>query len=235
MTPGVVCEDADLLVVDKPGNMVCHSPQRPGQVSLTEWVRKHGVATPRLINRLDRETSGLVVIAKNERAAKILGKQVLRRQVEKEYLAIVWGVVEEDRGIIDDPVGYAEQSLVYTKRGVDFADGLEAMTEYFVEERLREFTVLRLRPQTGRTHQLRVHLSSRGFPIVGDKVYGPDERLYLQFIREDVTDEMLAKLLLPRHALHAAYFGLRHPTSQQPVSWTAALPADLREFIEEHR
>jgi 23S rRNA pseudouridine1911/1915/1917 synthase len=231
--PRVILEDEDLLVVDKPGNLVCHSAQRPGQLSLATWVRERGL-TPRFVNRLDRETSGLVVVAKNERAAKLLGKQVLRREIAKEYVAICWGVIAQDTGLIDQPIGRTEDSPVYTKRVV-VAGGQPSTTEFFVQHRLPGFTVVRLRPQTGRTHQIRVHLAWLGHPIVGDKVYGPDERLYLQFIKEGVTDEMLGKLLLPRHALHAARVTLRHPGTQLPVTCEAAWPADLEQFIEEHR
>ena len=107
------------------------------------------------------------------------------------------------------------------------------MTGFAVERRLTGFTVVRLRPKTGRAHQLRVHMAWFGHPIVGDKVYGPDERLYLEFIAKGVTDEMLGKLLMPRHALHATAVTLRHPGTQQPVTHRAALPEDLQHFIAE--
>ncbi len=244
--PRLVFEDDDLLVVDKPGNMVCHSPQRPGQASLATWVRERGVVTPRLINRLDRETSGLVVIAKTERAAKRLGRQVRRREIEKEYLAICWGEIAADRGVIDQPIGLAEDSAVYTRRAVDPVAGKPSVTEFVVTARLpgtlacntcstlasKGWTVMRVRARTGRTHQVRVHLAWLGHPIVGDKVYGPDETLYLQFIERGVTAEMLEKLLLPRHALHAARVACRHPRTQEQVEFTAPLPADMEEFIE---
>jgi len=227
----LVFEDDDLLVVDKPGGLVCHSAQRAEFTSLAEWVREHGIETPRMINRLDRETSGLVVVAKNERAAKILGKQVLRREIAKEYVAICWGVIKADRGVIEQPIGLAPGAVVFTRREVR-ADGQACVTEWEVEQRLGGgFTVVRLRPRTGRAHQLRVHLQWLGHSIVGDKIYGSDEKLYLEFIAKGVTDEMLTKLLLPRHALHAARVTLRHPTSQQPVTFVAEWPADMREFI----
>lgn len=231
--PAVVFEDDDLLVVDKPGNMVCHSAQRPGQVSLADWVRERSV-TPRFVNRLDRETSGLVLITKNERAAKLLGKQVLRREVEKEYVAVCWGVFEKDTGTVDQPIGLTTDAAVYTKRVVDPVAGKASETEFAVEQRLRGFTVMRLWPRTGRTHQLRVHLSWLGHPIVGDKIYGPDERLYLEFIEKGVTDEILTKLLLPRQALHAAALTVRHPATQERVTFHAELPADMRQFINDH-
>ena len=249
--PVVVFEDDDLLVVDKPGGLVCHSASQPGQASLVDWVRAHGVATPRLLNRLDRETSGVVVVARNERAAKIVSKQMLRREIEKEYLAICWGQLAADRGVVDQPIGVTTDSVVYTKRVVDPQAGKACQTEFEVLERLsgagaeswsdcsmnlhQGFTVVRLRPQTGRAHQLRVHLGWLGHPIVGDKVYGPDERLYLEFIEKGVTAEMLQRLLLPRHALHAAAVTVRHPTSQERVTFRAPVPADMARFIEERR
>ncbi len=258
--PVVVFEDDDLLVADKPGGMVCHSAQRPGQPALVAWVRECGVTTPRLINRLDRETSGLVVIAKNERAGKILGKSVLRREIEKEYVAICWGEFEQDRGVVDKPIAISQNSAVYTKRVVVETGGKPSVTEYVVERRLRggsraearshnmdappsnvgapfqaRFTVVRLRPRTGRAHLLRVHMAWLGHPIVGDKVYGPDETLYLQFIRDGVTETMLGQLLLPRHALHAERVALHHPRTQEKMSFHAELPEDMQRFIEGHR
>ncbi len=225
--PVVVFEDDDLLVVDKPGNMACHSADRP---TLAGWLRGRGLATPRLMNRLDRETSGLVVVAKNERTAKSLGKQVLRHEIQKEYVAICWGEFAQDTGVVDSPIGITKDSVVYTKRVIDPA-GKPSVTEFAVEQRLPEFTVVRLKPRTGRAHQLRVHMASLGHPIVGDKIYGPDERWYLKFIENGVTGEMLDKLLMPRHALHAARLTLRQPS----VSFEASLPEDMERFIAEHR
>ena len=231
--PQVIFEDEDVLVVDKPGGMVCHSAQRVEYVSLAEWLREHGVETPRMINRLDRETSGLVVVAKNERAAKTLGKAVLRREIEKQYVAICWGEFAEERGVIDQPIGVSRTSVVYTKRVVDRAAGKPSATEFAVEERLRGFTVLRLTPRTGRAHQLRVHMAWLGHAIVGDKIYGPDETWYLQFIEKGVTSEMLEKLLLPRHALHAEHTAFLHPRTRETVGFHAPLPEDMATFIKE--
>lgn len=225
--PVVVFENDEMLVVDKPGQMPCHSSDRP---TLVGWLRARGIQTPRLINRLDRETSGLVLVAKNERAARNLGRQVLRREIEKEYVAICWGEFSQDAGRIEQPIAIRAGGPVFTRRIVDPA-GKASVTEFVVEQRLAGFTVVRLRPRTGRAHQLRVHLSWLGHPIVGDKIYGPDERLYLEFIQRGVTGDMLDRLLLPRQALHAARVTLRRP----PARFEAPVPEDMRSFIEGHR
>jgi 23S rRNA pseudouridine1911/1915/1917 synthase len=212
--PAVIFEDDDLLVVDKPAGMPCHSSDRP---TLTDWLRARGLATPRLVNRLDRETSGLVLVAKRE---------MPRGEIRKEYTAICWGDFAEEAGVVDRPIGITRDSVVYTKRVIDPA-GKPSRTEYQVVRRLRGFTVVNLVAHTGRTHQLRVHMASLGHPIVGDKIYGPDERLYLEFIEKGVTGEMLRQLLMPRQALHAGKIVLAGR------SFAAPLPEDMREFIEE--
>lgn len=245
--PQVIFEDDDLLVVDKPAPLVCHSASRPNHPTLAGWLREQGIDTPRMINRLDRETSGLIVVAKNERAAKNLGKAVLRREIEKQYVAICWGNIEQESGVIDQPIAVAKDSVVYSKRVVNREAGKPSVTEFEVEQGLRPtqagtpvpprvygadsgqgFTVVRLKPRTGRAHQLRVHMAWLGHPIVGDKVYGPDETPYLQFIQKGVTNEMLDKPLLPRHALHAESVSFRHPRTQQfsaPLMRTASFTA----------
>jgi 23S rRNA pseudouridine1911/1915/1917 synthase len=162
--------------------------------------------TPHLIHRLDRETSGLVVIAKNPAAARELGKIWETRAVQKEYRAIVHGHVAAEQGIIDAPLGKDESSIVAIKDCVR-SDGAAAQTEFFVERRFsREnsaFSLMRLIPHTGRKHQLRIHLAHLGHSIVGDKIYGGDPDLYLALVEGRLTDEQRARLRLPQHALHA--------------------------------
>ena len=173
---------------------------------------------------------------------------MLRREIEKQYLAICWGEFEQERGVIDQPIAVSKDSVVYTKRVVNQTAGKPSMTEFEVIKKLGRqrsyshdnkkaaprFSVVRLKPRTGRAHQLRVHMAWLGHPIVGDKVYGPDETLYLQFIEKGVTDEMLEKLLLPRHALHAERVAFRHPQTQEHCAFHAPVPDDLRTFIQEH-
>jgi len=213
--------------------MVCHSAQRPEQTSLAEWLREYGVPTPRMINRLDRETSGLVVVAKNEGTAKTLARPSCDARLKRNTSR--FATVKSPGERRDRSTDWVSQtSVVYTKRVVDVTAGQPSLTRYAVEKRLRNFTVVRLMPRTGRAHQLRVHLAWLGHPIVGDKVYGADETLYLQFIEHGLTNKMLEKLLLPRHALHAEGVSFIHPRTQQPCAFQANLPDDMRAFVEEN-
>ena len=186
------------------------------------------------MNRLDRETSGLVLVAKTAAAARDFGLLMQRRSLRKEYLAIVWGWPQWDQKLVDAPLdrqGKHQHSLIWLKQMIHAA-GAPAQTKFVVERRFRRstlsgdrFSIIRAIPRTGRTHQIRVHLATLGHPIVGDKIYGPDERLYLRFIETGWTDEFEQILLLPRHALHSAKLAI-----EDYREWTSALPPDLAEF-----
>ena len=211
----VLFEDSGLLVVCKPAGLVCHPTKTDEYSSLISRARLYLGAgwRPQLVNRLDRETSGVTVLAKTDEAARRLRKLWEGREVRKVYRAIVHGHVPLEYGCVQAPLGKDEQSRVAIKDRVR-ADGAAASTEYWVEQRFRkqvcsgaglsDFSLVRLEPRTGRKHQLRIHMAHLGHPIVGDKLYGGDEDLYLALVEARLTAEQRRQLLLPHHALHAA-------------------------------
>lgn len=203
----VIYEDDELLVINKPAGLVCHPTKGDEHSSLVGRLRLYlGAGRPaRLINRLDRETGGVIIAAKSCEATAALGRAWADRAVRKEYLAIVHGCPPEG-GKIDLPLGKDEASEIAIRDRVR-ADGAEARTAYWVVRRFEReegsFALVRVEPFTGRKHQIRIHLAHLGHPLVGDKLYGPDEMLYLAFVKGRLTDADRARLILPWQALHA--------------------------------
>jgi 23S rRNA pseudouridine1911/1915/1917 synthase len=237
----IVAESDDFIVVDKPPFLLVH-PTKPTSVPTLWSELKHLLAFEianggqvSIVNRLDRETSGLILVAKNGAAARRFGLMMQEQRIAKEYLAIIWGWPEWDCKLVDAPLarqGIHAPSLIWLKQTIHPA-GAPARTEFSIERRFRRgpagdcFSIVRARPETGRTHQIRVHLASLGHPIVGDKIYGPDEKLYLQFIETGWTPELEGRLLLPRHALHSSTL-----ETDGGERWTSQLPIDLDRFLD---
>src|SRR5262249_36891153 len=245
----IVDETDDYAVVDKPPFLLIHPTKPDGTRTLWQELRElfafeiAAGGQVSIVNRLDRETSGLVLVAKKADVARRFGLLMQRRQLKKEYLAIVCGWPDWERKIVNAPLvrrSKHQPSAIWLKQ-VIHQDGAPAQTEFRVEQRFfkrthsghilltEKFSLVRAVPLTGRTHQIRVHLASIGHPIVGDKIYGPDEHLYLRFIETGWTTELECQLLLPRHALHSAKLAI-----EGEHKWTSPLPADLLEFMVEN-
>ena len=228
----VIHEDGDLLVINKPADLVCHPTKGDAYSSLISRIRLYlGPVEAHLINRLDRETSGIVLVAKNGVVALELRRLWEERLVQKQYLAIVHGHVREMHGLIDASLGRDEQSQVAIKDCVR-ADGLAAQTEFELDRRFSrsegDFSLLRVSPVTGRKHQIRIHLAHYGHPIVGDKLYGGDENLYLDFVHKRLNDAQRQRLILPNQALHAS--GVRFTWRGQEMVFSAPPEAWFTKF-----
>ena len=221
MALAIVFEDADLIVIDKPVGLIVHPGAGNPDRTLLNGLLAHAPAlrnVPRagIVHRLDKDTSGLLVVAKNLTSQARLAEQLAARTVKRTYLAVVHGEPPA-RGVIDEPIG--RDPRVRTRMAV-IAGGREARTNYKVLERFDKAALLECRLETGRTHQIRVHLQHIKCPIVGDTVYRRGARAGVDF---------------PRQALHAAALELVHPRSGKLKDWSAALPADMKKLLAKLR
>ncbi len=225
----IAYEDADLVVLDKPPGMVVHPAPGHARGTLVHALLHHcaslsgvgGVARPGIVHRLDKGTSGLLVVAKSDAAHRGLAEQFRAHSVDREYLALVRGAPRVASGRIDAPIArHASDGKRFTTRGSRRARA--AVTSWALEERLAEHCLLRVRPKTGRTHQIRVHLASVGLPIAGDPLYGGGRRA-----ARDIG--------LDRQGLHAAVLGFEHPLRGGRLRFEAPLPADLLGALERLR
>lgn len=232
----ILHEDRDIIVVNKTGDLPAHPAGKYFKNTLWGVLKdRFGVAEPSIINRLDRETSGVTLVARNSRAADICRRQFNRRSVVKKYTALVEGVLDgpvRARGYIVNCAG----SVIRKKRRFEPADGALpepgreaewADTEFRPLERRGGISFVEAVPHTGRLHQIRATLSFLGCPVAGDKMYGLDEGIFLRFIEERTTPQDAAKMRIGRQALHASELGFRHPSDGRPMSVTAPLPADM--------
>lgn len=220
-------EDEHLLVVNKEAGMIVHPTHGHYVHTLAnavvyEWKERGEQFRFRPVHRLDQETSGLIVIAKNPYVHQQLSMQIQAGRMEREYEAIVHGQPPEQEGTIDAPIG---RSPTEPHRRIVTPDGYPAVTHYRTVQRYPEAAVVRLRLETGRTHQIRVHMHHAGCPLVGDKMYGADPRA--------LQAQAAALPTIERQALHACRIRFRHPASREWVEWEAARPADLQQLVDQ--
>jgi len=216
----IIYQDNDLLVVDKPPGLTIYpAPGHPSHTLvnailsyLPDLLDAGNSLRPGIVHRLDKDTSGLMVVAKNSPAQANLISQFKARSVVKAYLVLVKGHLEPEHGIIEAPIGRDPRNR---KRMAVVAEGREARTQYHVIKYAGNYTLLEIRPETGRTHQIRVHLSAIGFPVVGDKIYG------------------VKSACLSRQFLHASRLGFHLPSTGEYVEFTSDLPPDLAQALKD--
>jgi 23S rRNA pseudouridine1911/1915/1917 synthase len=232
----IVYEDDDLAVINKPAGMMVHAgagatDDARNRGTLVNALLHHmknlsrvsGDVRPGIVHRLDKETSGLIVVAKNDEAHRKLGAQFAAREVRKQYIALVHGWLKKDSGTIDQSI--SRDRLRRTRMTTRAQGGRSAVTHYHVVRRLDtkfgKFTLLELKIDTGRTHQIRVHMAALGHPVVGDATYGAPRKILGKS----------AAITLPRNFLHAAELQFRHPSTGATVALKSALPSELQQFL----
>lgn len=232
---GIVFEDDKLLVVSKSGNIPVHAGGKYILNTLVARVRGDVGVNVNLAHRLDRETSGLVVLTKTRDAARSVSSAFAGGRVRKVYIAVVHGNPEESEFRVDGPIAKAGREHPVPRRVVDAAAGKTAVTVFNVVERFERFAVVEAKPATGRTHQVRVHLEHAGHPVVGDKIYGVRPEVLAEYMEHGMTPRVQEALLLPRHALHLKLLRLLHPRTGAPLTLEAPIPPDMSSFIEARR
>ena len=238
----IVYEDDSLLLVNTPAGMVVHPGHGNYSGTLVNALAYHfenlpvnSNNRPGLVHRIDKDTSGLLVIAKTEQAMTHLAQQFFDKTTEREYMALVWGTLEDEEGTIEGHIGRNPKNRLQMQVFPEGEQGREAVTHYKVLERLGYVTLVSCRLETGRTHQIRAHMKYLGHPLFNDARYGGDRILkgttftkYKQFVEN-------AFRLLPRQALHARTLGFRHPVSGQQMHFEAPVPEDMQACIEKWR
>ena len=226
----IVFEDDHLIVVDKPAGMVVHPAAGNFDGTLVNALLHHcagrlsgigGVARPGIVHRIDKDTSGLLVAAKTDRAHEGLSAQFARHSIDRRYRAIVAGIPVPVAGKVDAPLGRSSANR-QKMAIVDEGRGKRAVTHYRLVEPLRDAALVECRLETGRTHQVRVHMASIGHPLLGDPVYGRIKTAHR---------ELLKRLGFARQALHAAELGFVHPVSKENLSFKSAIPSDMQELL----
>ena len=233
----IIHEDDDLVVINKPAGMVVHPAKGHWAGTLASALQYHfnqlssvgGPTRPGIVHRLDRDTSGVIVVAKNDLAHLNLAKQFEQRTTKKKYFAIVVGKVQLDRDIINIPLGKHPHQREKVAVRHDDPTAREAETYYEVQQRFDNFTSLSVRPKTGRTHQIRVHMAHLNHPILCDRLYGSRSEVTAGELNTSVID---TQVILTRQALHAQSIQITHPRSGQSIEFNAPLADDIQEVLQ---
>lgn len=240
----VVFDDYDIMVLDKPANLPCHPAGRYFNHTLWAYLKQHHcLESPILVNRLDRETSGLVLVAKHARAEARCRAQFACRRVVKRYIVLVEGAFPERltaRGWMSpDPDSGVHKRRKFTPAMADTPTPATtvpneewAETDFSCQQAVRGVSVVEAVLHTGRLHQIRATLSSLGYPVVGDKLYGPDPMMFVRFCTDALTAEDRQRLRLPRQALHAMELEIEHPSTGQVMHFESPLPPDMVGVVE---
>ena len=232
----IIHEDDSILVVNKPAPLAVHPVGSYSELNLYSLLKKDprwAQTKIHFVHRLDAETSGVILIAKTYEAARFLGKEFLKGTIQKKYHAIVFGAPKEAEGLIDLPLGHDASSGFQTVRIVDREKGETAATCYKTLTCGADYSFLELVPLTGRTHQIRAHLSFIGHPVVGDKIY-IDLNIFSRYVIHGLDAEMLERLKMKRLALHASSLSFIHPETKTRMRVTADLPEDIQTFLDKH-
>lgn len=222
----IVYEDSDFLIINKPKGMVVHPAAGHYQGTLVNAVMNHcgqelstinGVMRPGIVHRIDKNTTGLLVVCKNDKAHKSLAEQLKVHSITRKYVAILCGNIKQDEGVVDAPLGRSKKDR--KKQAIDEINGRDAVTHYRVLERFGDYTLVECVLETGRTHQIRVHMSSIGHPVLGDDVYGPKK----------------CPFTLEGQCLHAKTLGFIHPSKGEYVEFDSDYPEYFKKLLEKLR
>jgi 23S rRNA pseudouridine1911/1915/1917 synthase len=232
----VLAEDAHFIAIDKPSGLPMHTTAKFWKNTLTALLRERYPDQPlQICHRIDRETSGVLLIARGPAASSFLKQAFAKRKVSKSYLALCHGHPDPPEGVIDRPLKLVPDSRTKLLMAVTSADdpaGQRSVTRYQIVERHAAHALVECFPETGRQHQIRVHLAAIGHPIVGDKIYGASEAAFIEFCDTGMTPALLETFNhLPRQALHAHKLTFPHPVTREPTTVVSPLPKDLVDYI----